>query len=178
MGGKTFHLWRVGHVSQGSLSGSTIRTLLHGKINTQNWQVINLGDVGFLLCFRVVSGDYGKPCLCLLKSVDGFGWISKTPWDSPTIIKVHHFREHYFSFFQAPNKQIWAWKRIILTHHPPFGDHSFFVWFTSFSIRIVVESPMQIWVRKVINGRRPQARYIHSGQIIATSPEFSPQIVV
>ena len=24
---------------------------------------IDLGDVGFLLFFRVVSGDYGEPCL-------------------------------------------------------------------------------------------------------------------
>ena len=49
-------------------SGSTIRTLLHGKINPKNWQVLNLGDVGFLLFFRVVSGDYGKPChLIILK---------------------------------------------------------------------------------------------------------------
>ena len=43
-------------------SGSTIRTLLHGKINPKDWLVLSLGDVGFLLFFRVVSGDYGKPC--------------------------------------------------------------------------------------------------------------------
>ena len=42
-------------------TGSTIRTLLHGKINPKDWQVLSLGDVGFLLFFRVVSGDYGKP---------------------------------------------------------------------------------------------------------------------
>ena len=42
-------------------AGSTIRTLLHGKINPKDWQVLSLGDVGFLLFFRVVSGDYGKP---------------------------------------------------------------------------------------------------------------------
>ena len=42
-------------------SGSTIRTLLHGKINPKNWQVLSLDDVGLLLFFRVVSGDYGKP---------------------------------------------------------------------------------------------------------------------
>ena len=41
-------------------SGSTIRTLLNGKINPKDWQVLSLGDVGFLLFFRVVSGDYGK----------------------------------------------------------------------------------------------------------------------
>ena len=41
--------------------GSTVRTLLHGKINPKVWQVLSLGDVGFLLFFRVVSGDYGKP---------------------------------------------------------------------------------------------------------------------
>ena len=33
-------------------AGSTIRTLLDSK---------SLGDAGFLLFFRVVSGDYGKP---------------------------------------------------------------------------------------------------------------------
>ena len=32
-------------------SGSTIRALLHGKINPKNWQVLNLGDVGVLLFF-------------------------------------------------------------------------------------------------------------------------------
>ena len=42
--------------------GSTIRTLLNGKINPKDWQVLSLGDVGFLQFFRVVSGDYGKPC--------------------------------------------------------------------------------------------------------------------
>ena len=47
-------------------SGSTIRTLLHGKINPKDWQVLSLGDVGFLLFFRVVSGDYGKPWSLLL----------------------------------------------------------------------------------------------------------------
>ena len=42
-----------------SPSGSTIRTLLNGKIN----------DVGFLLFFRVVSGDYGKPWPCCFEKV-------------------------------------------------------------------------------------------------------------
>ena len=54
--------------------GSTIRTLLHGKINPKNWQVLSLGDVGFLLFFRVVSGDYGKAC--------HWGALSKTSWFS------------------------------------------------------------------------------------------------
>ena len=40
---------------------SAIRTLLHGKINPKNSQVLSLGAVGFLLFSRVVSGDYGKP---------------------------------------------------------------------------------------------------------------------
>ena len=34
-----------------SSSGSTIRTLLHGKINPKDWQVLSLADVGFLLFF-------------------------------------------------------------------------------------------------------------------------------
>ena len=42
-------------------TGSTIRTLLHEKINPKDWQVLSLGDVGFLLFLRVVSGHYGKP---------------------------------------------------------------------------------------------------------------------
>ena len=46
-----------------TLPWSTIRTLLYGKINPKDWQVLLLGDVGFLLFFRVVSGDYGKPWL-------------------------------------------------------------------------------------------------------------------
>ena len=45
------------------ITGSTIRTLLNGKINPKDWQVLSLDDVGFLLFFRVVSGDYGKPCI-------------------------------------------------------------------------------------------------------------------
>ena len=53
---------RVREKKKGCAStGSTIRTLLHGKINPKDWQVLSLGDVGFLLFFRVVSGDYGKP---------------------------------------------------------------------------------------------------------------------
>ena len=53
-------------------SGSTIRTLLHGKINPKDRQVLSLGDVGFLLFFRVVSGDYGKPCK----------WLGSPPFTS------------------------------------------------------------------------------------------------
>ena len=45
-----------------SSTGSTIRTLLRGKIKPKDWQVLFVGDVGFLVLFRVVSGDYGKPC--------------------------------------------------------------------------------------------------------------------
>ena len=42
-------------------TGSTIRTLLHDKINPKDCQVLSLGDTGFLQFFRVVSSDYGKP---------------------------------------------------------------------------------------------------------------------
>ena len=47
----------------GWFSGCTIRSLLHEKINPKDvgFQVVSLGDVGFLLFFRVVSFDYGKP---------------------------------------------------------------------------------------------------------------------
>ena len=53
---KTLNLrWKV-------CSGSTIRTLLNGKINPKDWQVLSLGDIEFFF-FRVVSGDYGKRCM-------------------------------------------------------------------------------------------------------------------
>ena len=42
-------------------SGSTISTLLHDKINPKKFQVLSLGETGFLQFFRVVSRDYGKP---------------------------------------------------------------------------------------------------------------------
>ena len=32
-----------------------------GKSGPKDWQVLSLGDAGFLLFFRVVSADYGKP---------------------------------------------------------------------------------------------------------------------
>ena len=43
------------------VSGSTINTWLHDKINPKDCQVLSLGDSGFLQIFRVVSSDYGKP---------------------------------------------------------------------------------------------------------------------
>ena len=43
------------------ISGSTISTLLHDRINPKDCQVLSLGDTGFLQFFRVVSRDYGKP---------------------------------------------------------------------------------------------------------------------
>ena len=39
------------------LSGSTISTLLHDRINPKDCQVLSLGDTGFLQFFRVVSRD-------------------------------------------------------------------------------------------------------------------------
>ena len=56
----------------GCLAGSTISTLLHDKINPKNFQVLSLGDTGFLQFFRVVSRDYGKPRLGYM------GWQSYT----------------------------------------------------------------------------------------------------
>ena len=50
------------------LSGSTIRTLLHDKINPKDCQVLSLGDSRFLQFLRVVSSDYGKPRL-LMKEI-------------------------------------------------------------------------------------------------------------
>ena len=45
------------------LTGSTISTLLHDRINPKDCQVLSLGDTGFLQFFWVVSRDYGKPRL-------------------------------------------------------------------------------------------------------------------
>ena len=58
--GRPAKIRKHGIQSEG-ITGSTIRTLLHGKINPKDWQVLSLGDVGFLQFFRVVSGDYGRP---------------------------------------------------------------------------------------------------------------------
>ena len=56
------------------VTGSTIRTLLHGKINPKDWQVFSLGDAGLLQFFRVVSSGYGKPrvstCIFFCRSVE------------------------------------------------------------------------------------------------------------
>ena len=52
-----------GHQKPSDLSGSTISTLLHDRINPKDCQVLSLGDTGFLQFFRVVSRDYGKPRL-------------------------------------------------------------------------------------------------------------------
>ena len=69
-------------------TGSTIRTLLHGKINPKDWQVWSLGDVGFLLFFRVVWGDYGKPCIIMIISIAGFPCqLTRSCWPS-TIFDV------------------------------------------------------------------------------------------
>ena len=42
------------------VTGSTISTLLHDRINPKDCQVLSLGDSEFLQFFRVVSSDYGK----------------------------------------------------------------------------------------------------------------------
>ena len=91
-----------------SSTWSTIRTLLHGKIGTlkidRYW--MSLGDgFGFLLFFRVVSGDYGEPwsitvCDLLLDS-SNLSWvcgvlISKTWgwWNpSPMMLENSHTTE-------------------------------------------------------------------------------------
>ena len=39
------------HFVRNDETGSAIRTLLDGKINPKDWQVLSLGDVGFLLFF-------------------------------------------------------------------------------------------------------------------------------
>ena len=50
-----------GNLDSQSNPGSTISTLLHDKINPKKFQVLSLGDTGFLQFFRVVLRDYGKP---------------------------------------------------------------------------------------------------------------------
>ena len=48
-------------IFRGHVTGSTISTLFHDKINPKDCQVLSLGDSGFLQFFRVVSSDYGTP---------------------------------------------------------------------------------------------------------------------
>ena len=61
--------------------GSIIRTLLHEKINPKDWQVVSLGDVGFLLFFRVVSFDYGKPWFLVeLNQLEGWEYPPNSYW--------------------------------------------------------------------------------------------------
>ncbi len=65
------HEWFGGSSFGGScvgsfVSGSTIITSLHDKINPKDCQVLSLGDSGFLQFFLVVSSDYGKPRFCML----------------------------------------------------------------------------------------------------------------
>ena len=67
-------LYLKGSIAPEKMDGwtrSTIRTLLHGNINPKDSQVFSLGDVGFLQFFRVVSGDYGKPCWKTMLSLTG-----------------------------------------------------------------------------------------------------------
>ena len=56
-------------IFQYHVTGSTISTLLHDKINPKKFLVLSLGDTGFLQFFRVVSRDYGKPRVSFLRSV-------------------------------------------------------------------------------------------------------------
>ena len=63
----------------GKYTGSTISTLLHDKINPKKFQVLSLGDTGFLQFFRVVSRDYGKPRYTIVPlSLWEFQSLSKT----------------------------------------------------------------------------------------------------
>ena len=57
--------WLNGRMLLEQMSGSTISTLLHDKINPKDSQVLSLGDSGFLQFYRVVSSDYGKPRMLL-----------------------------------------------------------------------------------------------------------------
>ena len=61
------------------LTGSTISTLLHDRINPKDCQVLSLGDTGFLQFFRVVSRDYGKPRLMVQKSGEKTTWDAQKP---------------------------------------------------------------------------------------------------
>ena len=58
----TLDFWWTSQVNY--VNTSTVSTLLHGKINPKgpkDWQVLSLGDRGFLQFLGVVSSDYGKP---------------------------------------------------------------------------------------------------------------------
>ena len=63
-GFQTASLWVIRLVE---ISGSTISTLLHDKINPKDCQVLSLGDSGFLQFLRVVSSDYCKPRISKFK---------------------------------------------------------------------------------------------------------------
>ena len=64
------------------VTGSTIRTLLHGKINPRDWQVLSLGDVGlppiFQGCFRMFQMIMANPGLVFRGKT--FFWTSKWRW--------------------------------------------------------------------------------------------------
>ena len=51
----------VGWFFEGFYHGVHHQDLVTWEINPKDWQVLSLGDAGFLQFFRVVSSDYGKP---------------------------------------------------------------------------------------------------------------------
>ena len=59
-----------------NMTGSTIRTLLNGKINPKKWQVASPLVIQGFSNFRVVSGDYGKPCMIYKDR----GLVAKRGW--------------------------------------------------------------------------------------------------
>ena len=62
--GRAFGAPKMWQTNNWSLAGSTIRYHKTWEINPKDWQVLSLGDAGFLPFFlRVVSSDYGKPRL-------------------------------------------------------------------------------------------------------------------
>ena len=79
------------------ISGSTISTLLHDRINPKDCQLLSLGDTGFLQFFRVVSRDYGKPRIFIMlfwRILDSF-----TPPNIAIVAKIAHENVQWWRWF-------------------------------------------------------------------------------
>ena len=88
-------------------TGSTISTLLHDKINPKDFQVLSLGDTGFLQFFRVVSRDYGKP-RTIIRSF-GLWKMKSSSFPSTSVNKI------YLSF-EGVNTPLFVKKKLAGVH--------------------------------------------------------------
>ena len=88
-------------------AGSTIRT--ESSRAPKDWQVLSLADVGFLLFFGVVLGDYGKPCQVRFL-VRFLGFLVCWSVCKPVLIK---FSFWYILYTCTP------WKTSMVMENPP-----------------------------------------------------------